>query len=172
MRNSDVSAICQQCHLAFVRRFWAAHRPSPRFCSTKCAGQAKRVAVPKNPYPMIRANGSTVGLHRVVFLQHHGPGPHPCHWCGVSVIAMPGHKTKKGALVVDHLDNNPTNYHLSNLVPSCHRCNVRRTPQPQKPLATFICQVCGTTFTRVNQHRHDRPIRFCSRSCRFKGTGQ
>lgn len=64
--------------------------------------------------------------HRAVLWDKIGVGPHPCHWCGVSVNWLPGSGTKAGALVVDHLDDDPANNDPSNLAPSCHGCNCTR----------------------------------------------
>jgi hypothetical protein len=174
MRHSDVSAVCEYCHTPFTRRFWASTRPPPRFCSYRCRGLAARVPPDERvrQYEYVWTDDGRVPLHRMLFLNAHGPGPHPCHWCGTSVVATPGARTKQGALVVDHLDDDPSNNAIDNLVPSCHRCNCTRSGPPPKYVAEFTCEQCGATFERVGQHRRDRPIRFCSRRCRYLATGQ
>lgn len=65
-----------------------------------------------------------VGEHRAVLYSLIGPGVHPCHWCKKSVVW--GKRCAGGTLMVDHLDGNQKNNDPSNLVPSCHGCNVMR----------------------------------------------
>lgn len=62
-------------------------------------------------------------VHRRVFYDNNGPGPYRCHWCSKWV------KWKK--LKVDHRDGVVKNNDPSNLLPSCHTCNVFRVDQSQ-----------------------------------------
>lgn len=75
-------------------------------------------------HPLAPKSGQ-IGLHRVNLYDKIGPGPHPCHECGVEVN-WSSRRTAKGALVTDHLDGDPTNNDPSNLAPACHPCNTRR----------------------------------------------
>lgn len=63
--------------------------------------------------------------HRVVLYDAIGPGSHPCHWCA-KVVDWGASVPDPEALVVDHIDGDPSNNHLANLVPSCISCNSRR----------------------------------------------
>ncbi len=66
---------------------------------------------------------------RLVLYEKIGPGPHPCHWCGLPLEWRPGNPHLPDALFVDHLDSNRRHNAPSNLVPSCCPCNVRRANQ-------------------------------------------
>lgn len=65
--------------------------------------------------------------HRVVLHASIGPGEHPCHWCGTSVLWELSYPFDMTALVVDHLDDDKQNNDPSNLVPACNPCNVNRS---------------------------------------------
>ena len=56
--------------------------------------------------------------HRIVFYDHHGDGPFHCHWCNITVTWSDMH--------VDHLNSVRDDNRLTNLVPSCPRCNQKR----------------------------------------------
>ncbi|MCG2586506.1 HNH endonuclease [Massilia sp. TS11] len=70
---------------------------------------------PEHP---LRRTWSRVYQHRVVYHAHHGDGPFACHWCGVQVTWNDMH--------VDHLDDDPKNNEIGNLVSSCPKCNQKR----------------------------------------------
>jgi hypothetical protein len=80
-------------------------------------------------HPLSRSDG-TIFRHRALVYDLIGPGGHSCTHCGIYVtwdFSCP----EKGSLVVDHLDWNPSNNELSNLVVSCQPCNSkRRKPKP------------------------------------------
>lgn len=61
--------------------------------------------------------------HRMVLFDAIGAGVHPCHWCK-DEVEWGAHGRRR--LVVDHIDSDKRNNVLSNLVPSCHRCNSTR----------------------------------------------
>lgn len=65
-----------------------------------------------------RCGHGRVFEHRIVYHQHHGNGPFSCHWCGKRVVWSTMH--------VDHLDDDPKNNKIDNLVASCPRCNQKR----------------------------------------------
>ncbi len=74
-------------------------------------------------HPLADANGQILE-HRLVMFSVIGPDPHPCHWCA-RPLEWGG--PIPDALVVDHLDWNRSNNDPTNLVPSCHSCNINRT---------------------------------------------
>jgi hypothetical protein len=85
----------------------------------------RRIGVPDD-HPLAAGNrGKAIYTHRLVLFDQIGDGEHSCHWCGTTVAWERRHPDP-GALVVDHLDSNPSNNRPSNLVPSCHGCNTRR----------------------------------------------
>lgn len=62
-----------------------------------------------------------IQVHRAVLYESIGPGPHPCHWCG-AMADWGG----IGGIHVDHLNGEPADNRLGNLVPSCQHCNKSR----------------------------------------------
>lgn len=79
--------------------------------------------VTRNPaHPLATAQGK-VATHRAVLFDTIGPGPHPCHWCNVSLT---WHGSARGRINADHLDHDRLNNDPSNLVPSCLDCNTKR----------------------------------------------
>lgn len=74
------------------------------------------VHLPTHP---LRDHHGYVYEHRAVLFAALGAGSHPCHHCGKVI-------TWGSDLQADHLDYDRANNALSNLVPSCHRCNTRR----------------------------------------------
>ena len=123
-----------------------------------------------------------VGEHRLRLYEQIGEGEHECHWCGVAVRW--GYRTHKGSLVVDHLDGNPSNNAIGNLVPSCHSCNVTRSPNHQQikegELFTVKggrkfrairreCQKCGKEFLHPAFEKRPDRGRFCSPVCGANG---
>jgi hypothetical protein len=71
-----------------------------------------------NGHPWAAPDGR-IYLHRAVFHESFGAGPHKCHWC------MKWIKSPK-QLNVDHRDGNRKNNSPNNLLPSCLGCNTRR----------------------------------------------
>jgi hypothetical protein len=156
-----VTRECEKCGQPYTRPASQAGR----FCSARCAYDARikpEVGVRRNLYrpnhPL--ATGGYVGEPRALLYDHIGPGPHRCHWCKQEVCWAPGSSTKGNALVVDHLDSNWRNNALSNLVPSCQKCNgnretsvgdnecfITRTNGTRMRIGQDrICKVCGATF--------------------------
>lgn len=150
------------------------------------------VDTPTNPYhgvtapehPLATKNGQ-VGRHRMVLYDAIGPGPHKCHWCGREIHWVVGVRGgPSSALVVDHLDGNPHNNALENLVPSCQACNKRRANPDHEikdgePFVTWpdgsrhraierVCEHCGKTFLIAAAQvsgRRANDGKYCSRSC-------
>jgi hypothetical protein len=125
-------------------------------------------------HPLVH-NSPYIPEHRVILWERIGPGSHPCYHCGTLVSWRPGERTKRGALVSDHLDRDKTNNGPDNLVPSCTACNTRNrayTVRDDEPFITRpngtrlrgewrVCRHCGERF--VSQP--GRPGRFCSKRC-------
>jgi hypothetical protein len=130
-------------------------------------------------HPLSDRNGY-VGEHRAVLYDRIGPGPHHCHWCGTEVNWMPGSGARRGALVVDHLDNDAFNNADANLVPACQPCNGTRGRRIGAD-ETFItarsgrrfravqrtCLTCGAGFLAIKSHVAKGDGKFCSRACMY-----
>lgn len=69
-------------------------------------------------HPIAPSSGA-IYEHRAVLFDVIGLGPHRCNWCHAPINWGAG-------LEVDHLDHVRDNNTPSNLVASCHGCNVRR----------------------------------------------
>lgn len=69
--------------------------------------------------------GKRVYLHRHVLYEALGPEEQECFWCG-RLVDWSLSPPNPSALVVDHVDHDRRNNDLSNLVPSCQSCNLRR----------------------------------------------
>lgn len=139
----------------------------------------KTVPVPAG-HPLYPPDARYAYEHRLVLWEKIGAGSHPCHHCGVVVTWMPGRRGNvRGALVVDHLDDNKRNNDPVNLVPSCSPCNRTRTPNKNRVrdeedyiitaqgtrarAVRLLCEHCGEEF--LAQPRNVRPQKFCSPSC-------
>jgi hypothetical protein len=87
------------------------------------------VSLGKPDHPLADSRG-IVYLHRMVLFDAIGPGPQKCNWCPATVRWVLGEGPRgagvEGALIVDHLDFDPSNNDRANLVPSCNPCNSQR----------------------------------------------
>jgi hypothetical protein len=61
--------------------------------------------------------------HRRVLYDAIGPGPHECHWSGISGCGKVLEWGGTGGIQADHLDGDKLNNDPTNLVPSCLGCN-------------------------------------------------
>lgn len=145
------------------------------------------VKLPKD-HPLSAGSGK-VPEHRVILFEKIGPGEHLCHWgCGSLLRWLPGQHTAAEAITTDHIDNDGQNNDPSNLVPSCHTCNVRRGRDARfegklfvihpktgsRELATeCICLGCQQPFliaTKIikAEAKRGRPAGlYCTRDCRW-----
>lgn len=83
------------------------------------------VHITDHDHPLADKRGRVLEHRRVLF-DLIGPGEHPCFHCGRTVEWLTTRHTKgSNALVVDHIDNDPTNNRPENLLPSCLACNTR-----------------------------------------------
>ena len=79
-------------------------------------------------HPVAKAHGAAAE-HRVVLYDEIGPGPHVCHWgCG-KLLEWGG----RAGIQADHLDGDKLNNDLTNLVPSCGPCNIKRAAAGNPP---------------------------------------
>lgn len=89
----------------------------------------------ENGYILVKADGHPLANskgwafeHRLVLFAKIGPGPHECHWCGLSVYWERSYGDKcPDALVTDHVDEDKENNDPGNVVQSCPRCNLARS---------------------------------------------
>ncbi len=117
---------------------------------------AKYMTEKRPGHPVAHADGR-VRVHRAVLYDKIGPGPHPCHWCGLSVDWYGDPE-----LHADHLDANTWNNDPANLVASCPPCNSARTMREADSC------VNGHAYTPENIYRApSRPTnRICRQCCR------
>lgn len=126
-------------------------------------------------------------MARVRLYDKIGPGVHPCHWCETPIEWIIGIGVRDpDALLVDHLDHDPTNDDPDNLVPSCNSCNSHRRVTGDTNIREddlFIvkadgkraraaerrCEHCGGVFLAAITEINGGKGRFCSRSCARSG---
>lgn len=122
-----------------------------------------------------------VSEHRAVLWAKIGPGEHPCHWCGTTVQWCFGRRQGSrpaDELNTDHVNSDRRDNRPENLVPSCFRCNVKRSPRSVQDDELYViikgrrnraggrtCQHCGAPFlAALIEIRKGRAV-FCSRAC-------
>ncbi len=144
-------------------------------------GKPVRKRIAANGHPLA-TKGTQIYEHRAVLYEKIGHGSHPCHWCGL-VVDWTNEGLVAGALVVDHLDNNPLNNATDNLVPSCAKCNAGRADKPHmvKDDELFVmrthqrlrvveltCAHCGKTFVAPPSLVAAGKGKYCSHACTGK----
>jgi hypothetical protein len=167
------------------KRTYDAARRDPN-APVRAKGTAGYRTLYRPGHPLIGDGaGPDLMRHRVVLYDKIGAGPHPCYWCGVMVDWLPGKSTRKGALVVDHVDGVRGHDTPENLVPACHSCNTRRgmgerlIPADAQHIMVDrdgnkrrgeerTCEHCGTSFlVRLRRDGLPDPTKFCSRRCKM-----
>lgn len=143
---------------------------------------AVRRVVYKPAHPLATKNGYLLESRMLLF-DEIGEGPHSCHWCSKEirwqVLSKPG--TTSNGLVVDHVDTNWRNNDVSNLVPSCQRCNatrhkmltendlyIVRTNGRKARAVERLCERCNDKFFAMAYEVSVGKGRFCSLSCARK----
>lgn len=140
-----------------------------------------RKHVTQKGHPIAPVSGLIL-VSRLTLYNKLGGGPQTCHWCNRIVLWTDPTWTSQRAnnrLVVDHVDNNPENDDVTNLVPACYGCNISRGRRPMEPGDPFIsisgirhraaqkvCVSCGIKFLVPISQLKYRAGRFCSRGCR------
>lgn len=179
-----ISRNCDHCGIEYTRP------PSliGKYCSTACGHDAKRKEITKHrrirvePTHPLAGKTGRVSEARAILFNKIGFGPHPCHWCQILVDWSIGHTGYRvGDLITDHIDNNPFNDQLSNLVPSCGPCNGVRSRKVEDNELFIIrkngtriraieqqCIKCNCTFLAIPALIAKGKGRFCSKSCMYQ----
>jgi hypothetical protein len=114
--RSRTAALCET-HYYRVRRGGSLALRRVRKERLNHSGGYVYLYAPDHPLAK-RTTSRYVGEHRVVFYDVNGEGPFRCHWCSIPVTWSDMH--------VDHLNDDPKDNEIGNLVASCPRCNQRR----------------------------------------------
>jgi ssDNA-binding Zn-finger/Zn-ribbon topoisomerase 1 len=114
---------CPHCGAEMTHEQWLGHRFA---CSKR---PASRHAIYRKDHPLAAGKHGRVATHRYVLYEKLGPGPHPCHWCGIEINWTTGGNgpgCPAGALVADHVNGDPHDNRPENLVAACNACNTLR----------------------------------------------
>lgn len=117
--RSSKGKVCEM-HYARKRVGYAGPFAAPAVVQLQHGYEGNR-SLPHHPI-----SGPTGQLyeHRRVLFEAIGSGPHTCEWCAKPIDWWSESQASK--LFVDHLDGKKNNNTRSNLVASCHSCNVKR----------------------------------------------
>ena len=169
---------CDYCGTVFNRSYGT-------FCSPRCAYDARRKTHTAHRrirvahgHPLAGKTGR-VSEARYVLFNAIGWGPHPCHWCGKLVDWTVGRRGNiPDALVADHVNSDPLNDALENLVAACGICNAKRARAVEDDELYIVrtngtrlralkrtCEFCGDEFPAAPDQVRAGRARFCSRSC-------
>jgi hypothetical protein len=111
--NRKGAGLCEGCYMRMRRKGTTDYKALPH----RLNQSAGYIWLREPGHPLADSRG-LVYEHRFVFYNHNGKGPFKCHWCDAVV--------DWNLMDVDHLDDNKSNNDISNLVPSCHKCNTKR----------------------------------------------
>ena len=186
---------CEMCGDPFNVRPAKVAAGKGRFCSRPCADRGRlggwkegvRYRQTRAPGHPIAPPSGVLATARVILYDAIGAGPHQCHWCEKQIDWLPGLGLKSAnSIVVDHLDHDPTNDVVENLVPSCNACNAHRRASGKSPIIQegelylvmldgsraraedVPCEHCGKQFLAKLVERAKGKGRFCSMSCARK----
>lgn len=170
----DQRYCCKGC---FRREWWRKRKASGK------VGDGAYKADKMPSHPLAGASGIVSRSRRLLY-DAIGPGWHECHWCKRAVrwLNARGRGARGGAtaLLVDHVDGNTRDNALDNLVPCCHRCNIKREhPNTIASGELFItkadgkkaraveryCCTCGEKFLADRAQVAIGRGLYCSRSC-------
>lgn len=138
---------CPTCGCTFT---WTRRSVPQECCSKSCAARKPRLASEHKTYRSMLYNGRLERVHRVVYIEHHGPIPEGHH--------------------VHHIDGDIHNNDPGNLVavtPREHRGIHMGVLHPVEK----VCGACGETYAPT--HRNRGRSKFCSNECAVRGhTGE
>lgn len=186
-----IELTCDGCG-ATIRRYPSHARLRRHFCSQSCyeahgrrqetVGYRRMVRIPAD-HPLATPGG-LIGEQRMVLFDKIGYGPHLCRWCAIVINWHPTGRTRRGAILADHVDNDPMNNAPENLEPSCGRCNTWRDRDnmigadeayveqrhsikgtTRTRAVARSCETCGDGFLVAPSVLTRGRGRFCSRSC-------
>jgi hypothetical protein len=145
--------------------------------------------VARAPGHPVTGKSAITFLHRILLYDKIGGGLHSCHYCHTPLAWQ--HElqrfpvgTKK--LLVDHVNNNPSDNADGNLVPCCHACNCKknsplsikdgeaylsfnnpsRNRLARKRAVSVNCRCCGKEFLAIAASVRYKGVSFCSPECR------
>lgn len=133
----------------------------------------------KPDHPLAHRRG-IVREHRVVLYDKIGDGTHQCHWCKKEVVWHTLTNILPDSLLADHLDGDINNNSPENLVPSCNKCNSKRTVGIKDGEVVYVdgsgrryrgkintCKHCLEEYVAPDtpSTRKSRGQTFCSRAC-------
>lgn len=178
---------CKQCGAIFTPT--QNGRP---YCSRPCYWESKRGKPRKEgvkyrmttqpDHPLAPPSG-VLAVARIVLYAKLGPGAQACKWCDTP-LRWKAPRYAEDALIVDHLNHDPSDDSPENLAPSCNACNGHRRKNGDSPsigsdersttwgntvtrAITRFCNHCGAEFSTIpaELRRGGNRGRFCSRSC-------
>ena len=123
LANRIGAGLCEGCYMRMRRngttdyKTFSARRISHKILEYRVKQSAGYIWVREPNHPLSDSRG-LVYEHRFVFYERNGEGPFVCHWCGIAIDWK--------CMDIDHLDDNRSNNDISNLAPSCHKCNSKR----------------------------------------------
>ena len=103
------------------------HRKQKRQSKDHQQNRKARQIIYEPSHPLTGKNGY-LSLSRFLLFNKIGPSPHKCNWCKRTIHWIIGKRqTGTNALIVDHVNSNPKNNDIKNIVPSCQSCNTKRS---------------------------------------------
>jgi HNH endonuclease. len=110
------NGVCEACY--FYERRTGKTGPAPRKRIGRYVTKAGYVRVLIPGHPMSTGDGMVYEHRAVIYHEQQGVLP-SCFWCGCQVQSW-------RHVVIDHLNENKQDNQVSNLAPTCNRCNRAR----------------------------------------------